>query len=309
MTAGRLVVVALTLMLWGLGTALPVAAPAEQVVVGDQPPHAGSAVAPLLKDLDDPDPARRIAAALALRELGPLAWPAVPPLIEALGDPHMGVRKSAAGALGGIGPDAAAAVPALEETLGDPHRFVRSWAAMALYEVGPPARPAAPRLAQLLAGDVENLRGRSWAASALPAVEADADLAVPALSAALRDDPSEEVRAVAVLSLERYGPRAAERGATLSLMEAMRDPHWKVRGNAACALPKLGRDAATPGLARLAAALSDTAPYVRGCAARSLGELGPRAAEYIRDLEALLRDDDTHVQRRAREALERIASG
>ncbi len=278
---------------------------AIQEVIGDEPPHASAAVYPLLEDLMSDDPSVRTGAAMALRELGPVAWPAVPALIEALSDPIVGVRKGAAGALGGIGPAAAAAVPALTGKLTDPHRFVRSWAAMALYEIGPAAEPATANLIQMMASDSQNLRGRSWCASALPKIGADPDLAVPALTRALADDASEEVRSVAVLSLEKYGVEAARRGAMLSLVDALSDRPWKVRGNAACALPEMG-DETGLAVSRLAGALHDDAPYVRGCAAQALGEIGPAALEVAHELELLLEDEDDHVRNRAVQALTRL---
>jgi HEAT repeat protein len=278
---------------------------AIQEVIGDEPPHANAAVFPLLEDLKSEDANVRTGAAMAMRELGPVAWPAVPVLIEALSDPFVGVRKGAAGALGGIGPAAEDAVPALTQALMDPHRFVRSWAAMALFEIGPAANPATASLIHLMENDAENLRGRSWCASALPRLGADPDLAVPALARALADDDSHEVRSVAVLSLEKYGLEAARRGAALSLMDALWDPHWKVRGNAACALPEMGADAELA-LSKLAGTLRDEAPYVRGCAARALGELGPRALEVAHEIEPLLRDEDDHVRREAQQALQRL---
>jgi HEAT repeat protein len=160
-------------------------------------------------------------------------------------------------------------------------------------------------LIHLMENDTENLRGRSWCASALPRLGADPDLAVPALVRALADDDSDEVRSVAVLSLEKYGVEAARRGATLSLMDALWDSHWKVRGNAACALPEMGPDAEMA-LSQLAGALRDDTPYVRGCAAQALGELGPRALEVAHEIEPLLRDADAHVRRQAQQALQHL---
>ena len=278
---------------------------AKQAVVGDEPPHASAAVYPLLEDLKSEDPSLRTGAAMALRELGSVAWPAIPALIEALSDPWVGVRKGAAGALGGIGPASEVAVPALTLTLTDSHRFVRSWAAMALYEIGPAAEPATAQLIQMLESDSQNLRGRSWCASALARIEADPELAVPALMWALADDASEEVRSVAVLSLEQYGVEAARRGATLSLVDALSDRHWKVRGNAACALPEMGDDLGLA-VSRLAGALRDDAAYVRGCAARALGEIGPAALDVAHELAPLLEDEDDHVRSQAEQALKRL---
>lgn len=259
----------------GLLIGLACSAVATQEVHGDEPPNANAAVIPLLEDLAGDDVMARIAAVMTLRELGPVAWPAIPALIEALSDPNMGIRKGAAGALGGIGPSAVESVPELTRLLADPHRFVRSWAAMALFEIGPGAVSAATALVQMLEADVENLRGRSWCATALPKLKADPDLAVPALARALAEDPSDEVRAVAVLSLETYGFEAARRGATRFLVDALLDPHWKVRGNAACALPEMGADAKRA-ISQLEGALRDETEYVRNCAARALAELGVR---------------------------------
>ena len=261
--------------LFVLAAGLARSATATQEVIGDEPPNANAAVVPLLEDLAGDDVTARLAAVMAMRELGSVAWPAVPALIENLSNPIMGIRRGAAGALGGIGQAAASAVPELARALGDPHRFVRSWAAMALYEIGPAAEPAAADLVHMLETDAGNLRGRAWCASALPEILAHADLAVPALIRALQKDVSEEVRSVAVLSLERYGLEAAQRGATRSLMDALLDPHWKVRGNAACALPEMG-SAAEIAHSRLERALLDDTEYVRNCAMRSLSKLDVR---------------------------------
>jgi HEAT repeat protein len=248
---------------------------ATQKIIGDEPPNANAAVVPLLIDLEGDDMTARLAAVMVMRELGPVAWPAVPALTRALSDPIVGIRKGAAGALGGIGEAAVSAVPELARALADPHRFVRSWAAMALFEIGPAAKPAAADLVEMLETDAENLRGRAWCASALPEIHAEPDLAVPALVRALLEDPSEEVRSVAVLSLESYGAEAARRGATESLIDALRDPHWKVRGNAACALMEMGPDAQRAVLP-LEGALRDDTTYVRDCATRALAALAAR---------------------------------
>ncbi|HEB89121.1 MAG TPA: HEAT repeat domain-containing protein [Deltaproteobacteria bacterium] len=289
-----------------LVVALP--AIATQKVIGDEPPDANAAVMPLLRQYATGDLPDRMVALMAMRELGPVAWPAVPVLVEALEDPVMGIRKAAAGALGGIGPAAASAVPALTAALSDPHRFVRSWAAMALDEIGPMARSATGALLRMLEGDRENRRGRAWCASALAKVEADPDLAVPALLRALREDPSEEVRSVAVLSLEHYGREAGCRFAIRGLVDALDDPHWKVRGNAACALPEMGAEASRIA-SDLARALHDEAPYVRGCAVRALAEVDPGSAATIRAIEGLLDDPDEDVRREAARALGRKDPG
>jgi HEAT repeat protein len=264
---------------------------ATQAVIGDEPPHATEAVMPLLGDLASEDLSVRMAALLALRELGPIAWPAVPALIQGLSDPLVPVRKASAGALGGMGEAAQPAVPALTKALSDPHRFVRSWAAMALYEIGPPARSATPALIHMMRNDRANLRGRSWCASALPRVGADAALAVPALREALAEDPSDEVRAVAVLSIEHYGAEAAPLGGTLSLRAALTDEHWKVREKV---------------LSDLAVALKDDSSYVRGCAVKAMGRMGAPARRWRHRIESLVDDPEPSVGTRAKRALRRL---
>lgn len=275
------------------------------------PPHAPQAVFALMSDLRDEDLAARITAALALRELGELAFPALPLLEAMLEDPAMGARKAAVGALGGMGPAAEAAVPALARRLEDPHPFVRSWAAMALSEIGPGARPATAALIAMLGRDADNLRGRAWCTAALPLVKAPAADAVPALIRALDRDPSEEVRAVAVLSLERYAREAAAHGALPTLLDALNDGHWKVRGNAACALTELV-SAPDPEAERIVFPLTDRlrdeSAYVRGCALRSLGRLGENARRVRRDIESLRDDDDPVVRSRAEEALSALSA-
>lgn len=176
---------------------------------------------------------------------------------------------------------------------------------MALYEIGSGAKPATKALVDLLLQDSENLRGRSWAASALTEIGADPEVAIPALIQALAEDPSDEVRAVAVLSLESYGVVAGRLGATEVMMDALDDVHWKVRGNATCALPKMGTDASL-GVSRLELGLRDEMPIVRGCAARALGEIGAQAIPSAVQIEPLLEDDDAHVRGQARRALKRL---
>ena len=129
---------------------------------------------------------------------------------------------------------------------------------------------------------------------------------MPALKTAL-EDPSDEVRAVAVLSLESYLESSPEVRASVvpNLVERLHDEHWKVRGNAACALGHAGEDA-TWVVSKLVVALGDTAPYVRGCAAQGIGGHGRGAQSALPDLRRATLDEDDHVRRRARQALKRV---
>jgi hypothetical protein len=57
--------------LFVLATGLTRSATATQEVIGDEPPNANAAVVPLLQDLDGDDVTARVAAAMALYEIGP----------------------------------------------------------------------------------------------------------------------------------------------------------------------------------------------------------------------------------------------
>jgi HEAT repeat protein len=74
---------------------------------------AETAVPALVETLADPDLEMRVAAAMALENMGPAAAGAVPALINALGDGESRVRQTAVKALGNIGPAAREAVPVI----------------------------------------------------------------------------------------------------------------------------------------------------------------------------------------------------
>ena len=84
-----------------------------------------------VRELKNPHPAMRAAAALGLGEIGDRA--AVPFLVDALKDEQWLVRRDVATALGRIGDPRA--VPALENALQDEETLVRSAAAEALQKI------------------------------------------------------------------------------------------------------------------------------------------------------------------------------
>ncbi|MFN8388710.1 MAG: HEAT repeat domain-containing protein [Bdellovibrionota bacterium] len=88
-----------------------------------------------LKQLDDPRPTKRTAAASYLGLMGDAAEPAVPALAERLTDESKFVRRAAAKALGKIGTGASAAAPALERATKDKDEYVAQSAKWALPRV------------------------------------------------------------------------------------------------------------------------------------------------------------------------------
>ena len=86
-------------------------------------------VAEALQALKDKDWQVRMAAAMALEEIGPRAALAVPDLIQTLErDKREDVRRAAAEALGGVGLATREAISALVRALDDKSDYVR-WAA------------------------------------------------------------------------------------------------------------------------------------------------------------------------------------
>src|SRR5262249_62062903 len=100
-----------------------------------EPAHQGKSLSAWVKELAQPDPARRAAAAAALGSIGPKAQSAVGPLVVALRDPDARLRSAAACALGQIGPGAAGAVSSLMRALKDSQRGVRYYAGNALAQI------------------------------------------------------------------------------------------------------------------------------------------------------------------------------
>jgi HEAT repeat protein len=187
----------------------------------------------LTRQLESPDAQQRIAAAVAIGDLGPGARAAVPALIEALRDQNPTVRFQAAISLGCIGPEAKAAVPALIGTLKDGVFFVRGWTAFALGEIGTEAEQAVPVLVEGLKNAHEREFVRRQIASALARIGPNA---VSALVETLTHS-SELARLGAVLALHQIGPSA--RAAAPALMKLLSDPIDFVRAAAAAALRAL----------------------------------------------------------------------
>jgi HEAT repeat protein len=95
----------------------------------------GKPVAHWLQALQDPDPAVRKKAVVALGHVGGADPAALPALADAVKDRDAGVRAEAVLALLNLGPAARDAVPALEQARSDRDPKVRSYAEKALKRV------------------------------------------------------------------------------------------------------------------------------------------------------------------------------
>ena len=280
-------------------------------LLGDVGPAARSAAPALVEVLKDKSPAVRLAAGDALGKIDPTNRAAVAPLLALLKGEGLGPvltykdiddRFATAKALGRFGPSV---VPSLVEALGSTDEWTRAAALCALGDAGPGARSTVAVLVKHL-GD-KDWEVRRCAVLVLASSGAAAAEAVGPLTAVLGDDNS-EVRAGAALALGRIGPPA--KGAVAALIAVLKEPYaagprwfshpefvaWgddpvaRVRGSAAYALGRIGKDAheATPALVK---ALTDEQSQVREAAAWALGRIGPDPKASVRPLAAALLDD------------------
>jgi HEAT repeat protein len=230
-----------------------------------------------------------------------VAESAVTALIEALGDKEELVRHNAVEALGKIGRSAEKAVPALLGVLKDEDSGLRKPAAVALGRIGRNAGPrnAGPRNAGPRNAD--------------PTV---AEKAVQGLIEALGGKDKYLRRAAAVSLYHLFagqigrntGPALAEK-AIPGLIEALGDKDEKVREQTVKALGKIGRARSRivgPVVTALIKALGDTEKDVREEAAKALGKIGPTAEKAVPALLGALKDRNSRVRKRVKEALEEI---
>jgi HEAT repeat protein len=177
-------------------------------------------------------------AARSLAQIGP---PAVPELIRTLDDPSPAVRGRALWALGIMGPDAKEALGQASQFLQDSDPQMRALAAQVMAEMGSVARPALPLLVKCLRDPVAQVRLR--AAEALHEIGMDTVIHLLAL---LTDD-NRAFRLTAVQALLAFHESA---DAVEALVAALRDPDVEVRAAVAGSLTRLGPAgrAALPGL-------------------------------------------------------------
>ena len=186
----------------GIGVLMASASYGQEPAGVDPNRAVAAAVTGLTDALQDPNPAVRDAAAMALREMGPDAKPAIPVLAQMLRDPDGYLRVTAAHTLDRMGADA---VPSLVPLLRDCDPRVRALVAETLRAIGPDAKAAIPALTESLRD--ESPAVRDAAALALREMGPDAKYAIPALAEML-SDPDGYLRITAAHTLQKLGADA-----------------------------------------------------------------------------------------------------
>jgi HEAT repeat protein len=272
---------------------------------------------------------KQIAAAHALRTLGPVAEPAIPVLGEVLREGNSVLSSAAATAMGSIGP---AAVPELARSLDSKNYLVRANACLALRSIGPAASGACRRLAEMLessnADDLalasftlgrigqpampllndkmcsSNILTLVWSAKAIGIAGPYGQKAAPAL---LRQasHPDARVREAVISALGNISVFSAE--ANNALKAALQDPQAEVRRSALQAVfdgrPRLAA-ACLPRIIQLA---SDENSDIRTLAAKTLGVVAYENPLALPALEGLLNDKQAGVRKEAALVLAQVA--
>ncbi len=279
------------------------------------PPARNRPVSSWTAELEDPKPAVRVQAGLALAELGAGAREAEAALARALKDKDPEVRYAAVLALGSVGAEGSAAIEGLAQALSDENWFVRFTAAQALQRFGPRAKAAAPALVRALqpADGVKDFRPVRCGAALVALAKIDPSAAELGGAVSLvvekllgyEGDGSDGARAIGAEMLGECGPAAL--AAVPALVKRLKDEEGDVRVKAAEALIKIAPEKhAEAALARLAGDLKDADLFVRTLAAEALGRLGSRAKDVSAALAAAIQDPEPEVRQAARDALKKV---
>lgn len=252
------------------------------VLADDEVNYKGKPASYWAKQIEEGDPAGRLAAVRAMRAFGPSVDGAVAALAKALGDTSVDVRIEAASALADLGPAAAPAVEALAKSLRDARAEVRLRAATALGKIGQPAVGAFPALADLLDDADPTVQAATCAAIETLPIEAK-DRAAVATRAARSKSPA--VRAWGLKQVVALGAEAKD--AEPLLIDALGDEDIMTRRRAAEALGRIG--ASEKAIPALTHALADKDASVVGAATAALATFGDKAVPAL--LELLQQDE------------------
>lgn len=284
------------------------------------PAYGELAVPVLSATLWDEEPAMRLGAMLALRQMKTRARGAVPALTARLNDSEPLNRSLAAEMLGDLG--LRSAVPALRGLLKNQPAQIRGLAINALVKLDAVDGQVITSLTELLDDDDETVRVP--ASQLLGRLGRSARDAVPDLIEAARD-PSLEVRKQAVQALGKIGVATDEVSATLDrmlrdevdveLLLTTAESHWRLRKrpeiidrlkpilegdvslytvDAARLLWRINRSPQT--ITVLGKVLGGGKEVEQHKALLVLGHIGPRAKAVLREVTALLDSPSTGVR-------------
>jgi HEAT repeat protein len=246
-------------------------------------------------------------AAHAMADVGPAA---VDSLCKALSSPKANVRAGAADVLREMGGVATGAKNALAKTLNDQNRWVRWYAAEAFGNMGADAATAVDALLPLV--EHKDAFTRRRAVESLGRIGSPAKKAVPALTKVRNRDPDKSVRDAAGIALRQINMVQIAAKAAQQANEEVRELIKKLQGDdqltsiaAAKSLGEMGPRAADAAPS-LALALRHKDKAIRLAAAKALGRLGGSAINIAPSLQAALHDADPDVRAAAQASLAQI---
>jgi len=271
--------------------------------------EAQAALSEMIALLKDGAPDVRFFAAMCLGKMGAAA---VPGVTELLHNTNAVVRAAAVQALGRIGPDASPSAPELKALIQDTNSAVRTEAVLALGRIG--KETAVPMLVEWLRSNITDVREAAF--DALGEMGPAANAALPALTEILRgpDTPADVVNNGFYGGFYAGGPKM-DALQTVSYMSGLPEASNAIiaaasvfRGKGEKGLsPYLVFQAmgpnARPAVPALIGLLQEKSGNTQGYAARALGAIGPAAAAAIPALAGLLDDKNQFARVSAAEAL------
>lgn len=273
------------------GTPAPKKQPAAQPPAEAPPAPGDRTLADLRKSIHDPELMVRLGAVEELGHRAAKSPEAVDALVEALADKEPLVRRFAAGGLAEAKPPSSAVIRALARLLGDPETEPRESASRSLAALASLApEDTLPDLGAMLAIAVADTQEavKVNALEAIGSLGARGVHAVPALKSAVGlalADPIDGVRAAAAGVLGEWG--ADVPGTINLLIKALSDKEHEVRKLAVLSVEKIGPKAA-PTTAAVARLLRGKEIYLRVFAANALAAIGPGAHAALRELKAMV---------------------
>lgn len=230
-----------------------------------EPTYAGRSLPEWTARLNDPVPARRLAAIKALGAIGPGAAPSIPALTRALSDREGWIRCEAAMSLGKVGPAAAGSAPAMFDAMRRASGFQAGLIAGGIAELGPSVVPLLVEATRERPGSV-----RRESLHALGLMGPEARGALGRIEELTRDhDALIRMEAASVLWSISGGPDAAS-----TLIEVLRDPDKSERSHSAYRLGLMG-PAAKSAVPALIGMLEGEDPSDHEAAIGALGRIGP----------------------------------